>query len=360
MKKKILISLLVFSALILCSFSVMAADEGNSGGFYDIGTKENVTIKVYNDTVEVTNATEEDVDGDGDPDQIYVNSNRLEVSFGAATQDEYYGIMLAEGNVAPTKDTEIYFVDQVTAASGVVDFNVFPRFPENTTDLTLYISSSENAFGIIKIPLNYAVATAPAVRGFHDIGSTANVVITPKADGDNVTATTAVINGVKTDDFYSESNGLVLSYNNATPGVYYGVILVDIPAGSTVPTRDGNIYYINQHTAQSTTLDFKVYPKLPAKACELKLYISSSAPDSDLIEIPLNYYVDPSAYILGDVDNNGKIDSSDSYAVLQIAAGYPSTETERLAANVSGDAYINSTDALMILQYHAELIDSWN
>ena len=66
-------------------------------------------------------------------------------------------------------------------------------------------------------------------------------------------------------------------------------------------------------------------------------------------------------YTLGDVDNNGKIDSADALLVLQHAVDQITlTETQQLAANVVKDANIDSADALKILQYAVDLITSFD
>lgn len=70
------------------------------------------------------------------------------------------------------------------------------------------------------------------------------------------------------------------------------------------------------------------------------------------------------AYLLGDVNNDGKIDSTDATLVLQYEAALISENTENItfivaAADVNGDTRIDSTDATLILQYEAQLITAF-
>lgn len=161
MRRKIIT--LLFAATIsfaLCT-SVMAEETIN--GFYDIGTETNVTITPYAGETQVT-ATEKNIDSDEALEKIYESSDRLEVGFSAATTEDHYGIILVEGTELPTKDTVIYYINQETANSASVDFNVYPKLPEETTDMMLYISSSSEEAELISIPVSYAVNASEATE----------------------------------------------------------------------------------------------------------------------------------------------------------------------------------------------------
>lgn len=162
MKNKIFALLLVFCFLFnLTSF---AADTEELNGFYDIGTYQNVDIKPYSGDTEV-NATMKNLDGDEELEQLYENSDRIEVSYTAATNGGYYGVLLVEGNELPTKDNKIIYINQLTAESNTVDFNVYPMLPKKATPLSLYISSNVEGFELIKVPLNYYLPMPPYVLG---------------------------------------------------------------------------------------------------------------------------------------------------------------------------------------------------
>jgi hypothetical protein len=62
-------------------------------------------------------------------------------------------------------------------------------------------------------------------------------------------------------------------------------------------------------------------------------------------------------YTLGDVNNDGKINSTDAILVLQHAAKIITlTDAKIIAADINGDGKVNSTDAIKILQYAAKII----
>jgi len=69
--------------------------------------------------------------------------------------------------------------------------------------------------------------------------------------------------------------------------------------------------------------------------------------------------VDPNSVLLGDVDGNGKADSTDARLVLQYAVGKVKTLPNMDAANVNGDGKVDSTDARLILQYAVGKIKSF-
>lgn len=157
MKRKIITLLLAITVASVFNATVMAADENKVNGFYDFGENENVEITVYSGDTEVS-ATEKDVDGDGELDQWYAESERLEVTLKDAIDNSYYGAMLVDGRGLPTKDSKVYFLDQDTAKDMAVSFNVNPRLPDTATEMSLYVSSNVRGFKLINIPVSYAVS----------------------------------------------------------------------------------------------------------------------------------------------------------------------------------------------------------
>jgi len=63
--------------------------------------------------------------------------------------------------------------------------------------------------------------------------------------------------------------------------------------------------------------------------------------------------------MLGDVDNNGKVDSTDARLVLQYAVKKITSLPALDAADVNGDGKADSTDARLILQYSVKKITSF-
>ena len=158
MKRKIITLVLAMAAAAVISTTAMAAEETISG-FYDIGTATDVVITPYAGETAVT-AQDKNIDEDDAMESVYVDSNRLDVTYGGATANEYYGVILVEGSSLPTIDTEIYYINQETASGSSVAFNVYPKLPAETTDMTLYISSSEAGADLVSVAMNYAVDAA--------------------------------------------------------------------------------------------------------------------------------------------------------------------------------------------------------
>ena len=144
----------------------------------------------------------------------------------------------------------------------------------------------------------------------------------------------------------------------AVAGNYYGVLLVE---GNALPTVDNAILYINQATAAEVKQAFSVLPIIPEAGTELTLYISSNVAGAELIAIPMVYdaEADEPTYTLGDVNNDGAIDSSDALAVLLFFAN--GTEfgenIPEEAGDVNVDGAVDSSDALAILLFFANGIE---
>ncbi len=69
--------------------------------------------------------------------------------------------------------------------------------------------------------------------------------------------------------------------------------------------------------------------------------------------------IDPNSVMLGDVDNNGKVDSTDARLVLQYAVKKITSLPVLDAADVNSDGKADSTDARLILQYSVKKITSF-
>ncbi len=165
------------------------AQETVDGGFYNIGTAENITITAGAEEGSVSEKTL-DVDEDGVDDTLYSNSDQFTVTYDNATDGAYYGLILVEGTDIPTVSDTVYYIDQQTAASGTVAFNVLPLLPTEPTDMTLYISSSVSEESLISIPLGYTtdITSTPSVG---DESGTVNPVIYVAKVGDTSYATLA-------------------------------------------------------------------------------------------------------------------------------------------------------------------------
>lgn len=341
----------ILAALSICllASTAFAEDTTTVKGFYDIGTVQNVTVTPKSNDGAVTSSSV-DVDNDQTAETFFEGADRLDVTYAAADEGSYYGAILVEGTGRPTEDNTIFYIDQVTAESGSVNFNVFPKEPAQTTALTLYISSNAEGHDLISVPLNYAVATIsndsgsgeggegggtvtppggeggeggavtppggdgegggtvnpPAgdddddeddddadtttASGFYNIGTKENVTTTVKGETGVITSISQDVNADETaDTFFPASDRIEVTYSAATSGSYYGVVLSN---GRTVPTKSSDIFYINQVTASGTSVTFNVYPMLPTATTDMTLFISSNAQGHTLVSVPLSYAKD--------------------------------------------------------------------
>lgn len=124
-----------------------------------------------------------------------------------------------------------------------------------------------------------------------------------------------------------------------------------------LPT-DSNIYYINQNSA-SATQKFTVYPS-DLLAGNYNLFVSSETGYEKVGSLSAADVIKPAEYDLGDVNNDGRVDSSDALWVLQYVAQVldeKPTDNQLLAGRLTkGDVLVDSSDALLMLQYVAQLI----
>lgn len=98
-------------------------------------------------------------------------SNSIAVTT-SATNDAYYGVLLVKGAALPTVDSEILYIDQVTAKDGSATFTVLPIIPEAdlAKDLTLYISSNASGAKLIKVPVAYGAEAETPVTPTYVLG----------------------------------------------------------------------------------------------------------------------------------------------------------------------------------------------
>jgi len=195
--------------------------------------------------------------------------------------------------------------------------------------------------------------------GFYDIGTATNVTVTAMEDGTTkAPAVTATI-GSGTAIYYEGAERLAVTYSDAKAGSQYLVMLVE---GDQLPTVDNAIWYIDQVAGSSGSIKFDVYPTLSDKSAQqLSLYITSNQDGFETKKIglkyaPANTYTE-APYVLGDVDTKNGINATDASLVLQFAASLIDfSETQKLAANVDLKYGVNASDASGILQYAASLI----
>ena len=209
-----------------------------------------------------------------------------------------------------------------------------------------------------------ALAAAPTTAGIYNVDwsaaaasgytvDTDSVMVLAK-DTDPATATagiaksTATINNEDV-DFYAEGAKVNFTISGLTSGTTYKLIL-GLNKQTTSP-QEPDIEYIDQGTASGGTVNFTVYPK--AATGTISLYVDDAS--GTIKKIGSFDLYQP--YMLGDVNGDKAVNSTDALWVLQYTAHSPIrntlTPTQFLAADVNKDSSVNSTDALWILQFTA-------
>lgn len=203
--------------------------------------------------------------------------------------------------------------------------------------------------------------------GFYNIGTASGVTVIPvESDGSTADRTSANVDGLTGyETFYPGAVKLTVNLTGASSGSEYVVLLVSGTSGTALPTSESEIYYIDQVTAESTTVSFNVYPMEMTGLTDLTLFITSDEANFTTRSVSLHYApagtYEVQPYTLGDVNSDGLFNSMDALMALQIGAELIDySETEKLAADVTREGVVNSLDALKILQYGAGLITSWD
>jgi len=170
----------------------------------------------------------------------------------------------------------------------------------------------------------------------------------------NVTGPLTVTNGTKDGGFYAGADTFELNCTGLT-GEYSLVLL--LAGDSAVPT-EGNIQYIDQTSVEGGKVTFTLKPKALTEGT-YNVYISTT--DKALDKVASFKYGEKPDVVLGDVDGDGKIKTTDALLVLQHVSETITLEgNEFVAADVDKDGVIKTTDALLILQYVAENISSFD
>jgi len=196
----------------------------------------------------------------------------------------------------------------------------------------------------------------PVKGGIYNI--TGSVTLTPKdASGSSIPAgTDTSISG----DYYANAVKFDVKAENLTENQQYLLLVLKGGADGSapgVPTAD-NIAYIDQMAATETGVDFTAYPKELTKG---KYYVYLVGGGTAFAQSQVASFEYDKKYTLGDVNDDGAIDSEDALMALEIfiETKIP-TERERLAANVNRDETVDSVDGLLILKYFVEEISSFD
>lgn len=187
---------------------------------------------------------------------------------------------------------------------------------------------------------------------------TGSVTLTPKdASGSSIPAgTDTSISG----DYYANAVKFDVKAENLTENQQYLLLVLKGNADGSapgVPTAE-NIAYIDQAAAQNGSVSFAAYPKELTKGTYHVYLVGGGTAFAQSQVASFEY---DKKYTLGDVNDDGAIDSEDALMALEIfiETKIP-TERERLAANVNRDETVDSVDGLLILKYFVEEISSFD
>lgn len=198
-----------------------------------------------------------------------------------------------------------------------------------------------------------AADSEPVKGGIYNIKSS-NVTLTP-----NTEATKDTVDGTEYTDYYANAVKFDVKAENLTKDQQYLLLVLKGGADGSapgVPTAD-NIAYIDQMAATETRVSFTAYPKELTKG---KYYVYLVGGGTAFAQSQVASFEYDKKYTLGDVNDDGAIDSEDALMALQIFTKIITpTETQRLAADVNRDTTIDSEDALLILRYFVKQITSF-
>ena len=198
-----------------------------------------------------------------------------------------------------------------------------------------------------------ALAAEPTEAGVYGMTTETGITVTPqKADGTAIDASTQG----DYSGYYAGAVKFGVEATGLTAGSQYLLLMV---SGDGAPGAD-NIVYIDQQAADANgTVAFTAYPQALGKGSyRIFLLGGDQTLSSGGLAASFQAYV---PYTLGDVNDDGTIDSADALeALLFFVESKTPTETERLAADVNKDGTIDSYDALQMLRYFVEEIHSFD
>ena len=159
-----------------------------------------------------------------------------------------------------------------------------------------------------------------------------------------------------TGGFYAGATKFKLTCNGL-PGDYSLVLLLKEDAAQSEATKgiptESNLQYIDQQNIEPTT-KFILFPK-QMETGTYNVYVSTNS--ADLTKVASLEYGEKPKYTLGDVNDDGAIDTLDALWILQCYAKM--RELSKDVADVDHNNKIDTADALRVLQYYAELITSF-
>lgn len=158
-----------------------------------------------------------------------------------------------------------------------------------------------------------------------------------------------------TEGYYANAVRMGVEATGLEKGKQYLLLVL---SGEGAPTED-NIAYIDQAAAgEDGKVSFNAYPSALTSGTTYRVYIVGGS--RAFSAGPAATFQVDQKYTLGDVNEDGEIDSRDALRTLRGAAGLVTlTPSQTSAADVNFDNEIDSRDALRILRFAAGLIPSF-
>lgn len=197
-----------------------------------------------------------------------------------------------------------------------------------------------------------ALAAEPTEAGVYGMTTETGITVTPqKADGTAIDASTQG----DYSGYYAGAVKFGVEATGLTAGSQYLLLMV---SGDGAPGAD-NIVYIDQQAADANgTVAFTAYPQALGKG-SYRIFLLGG--DQTLNSGPAASFQAYVPYTLGDVNDDGTIDSEDSLWALRYLVKLDTpTDQQRLAADVNRDGTVDSEDALLILRYFVKQITSFD
>ena len=156
------------------------------------------------------------------------------------------------------------------------------------------------------------------------------------------------------DGFYANAEKVEVTYTEAEADSGYWLVLAQDADG--VPTED-NIKYIDQESADGSSVSFTVYPSSLEGGTTYYIYVAGGNGRQQVASF--QYYAGSTdtgdTYPMGDINEDNKVTPLDALWALQINAETRKnlTEAQMKRADVTGRDGITPLDALWILQINA-------
>lgn len=196
------------------------------------------------------------------------------------------------------------------------------------------------------------LAAEADTSGVYDVKTSTGYTLTPQtADSTPITASNVTING-GSQPFYANAERFTLTAPISGTGNQNLVFALKgdtaaLGTNTTIPTEN-NIVYIDQKAADGSAVTFSIYPSALESGVTYGIYVVGTSTSYTKVA-SFSYYA---PYVLGDVNEDTKINAVDALLILQYAVNkYELNDTQKLAADVNKDTKVNSVDALNILQY---------